>query len=230
MRFFFTNTYLSFNIYIATKSDGGCGEGVNTPGCEPGIRQFKSDHPPHLFTKSLRSSGIFFFIIIEVMKKQIVAYEEKYVNDVVKLIANFRVTLNGFKGNKTEPNLELAKEELNDYLNAKYPIYLAKLDDKIVGYTVLRVESEVVWVESLYVSNEHRREGFGSMLYEKAEEYSNNLGNDTLFYYVHPNNETMINFLKSKGYSVLNLIEIRKPFKGEKTKTKVKVGNNEFDY
>ena len=28
---------------------------------------------------------------------------------------------------------------------------------------------------------------------------------------------------------VLNLIEIRKPFKGEKNKTTIKVGNNEFD-
>ena len=41
---------------------------------------------------------------------------------------------------------------------------------------------------------------------------------------------SMINFLKSKGYTVLNLIEIRKPFKGEKNKTTIKVGNNEFDY
>ena len=164
------------------------------------------------------------------MKKQIVNYEEKYSNDVMKLIANFRVTLNSFKGIKSETNLELAKVELQDYLNAKYPVYLALLDDKVVGYTVLRIESDVVWVESLYINEEYRRKGFGSMLYEKAEEVSNELKNDTLFYYVHPNNETMINFLKSKGYSVLNLIEIRKPFKGEKTTTKIKVGNNEFDY
>ena len=56
------------------------------------------------------------------------------------------------------------------------------------------------------------------------------LKGDTLFNYVHPNNDAMINFLKSKGYTVLNLIEIRKPFKGEKNKTTIKVGNNEFDY
>lgn len=38
---------------------------------------------------------------------------------------------------------------------------------------------------------------------------------DTLFNYVHPNNDAMIKFLKSKG---------------EKNKTTIKVGNNEFDY
>ena len=42
---FFTNECLYYNIVNAVY--GGCGEGVNTPGCEPGIRQFKSDHPPH---------------------------------------------------------------------------------------------------------------------------------------------------------------------------------------
>ena len=41
---FFTNECLYYNIVNAVY--GGCGEGVNTPGCEPGIRQFKSDHPP----------------------------------------------------------------------------------------------------------------------------------------------------------------------------------------
>lgn len=164
------------------------------------------------------------------MKKQIVNYSKQYIDDVIKLIANFRVTLNSFKDIKSGPNLELAKVELNDYLNAKYPIYLALADDKVVGYTVLRVEGDVVWVESIYVSSEHRREGFGSMLFNKAEVYSESLKNDTLFNYVHPNNETMINFLKSKGYSVLNLIEIRKPFKGEKPSKKIKVNNNEFDY
>ena len=33
---------------------GGCGEGVNTPGCEPGMRQFNSGQPPH----SLKTRGI----------------------------------------------------------------------------------------------------------------------------------------------------------------------------
>ena len=32
---------------------GGCGEGVNTPGCEPGMRQFNSGQPPHSSSVSL---------------------------------------------------------------------------------------------------------------------------------------------------------------------------------
>ena len=87
-----------------------------------------------------------------------------------------------------------------------------------------------VWVESIYTLPEYRGKGIASALFEKAEEIGNKLGNDTVFNYVHPNNNRMINFLRKHGYSVLNLIEIRKPHKNEKLSTTIKVGENEFDY
>ena len=40
----------------------------------------------------------------------------------------------------------------------------------------------------------------------------------------------MIGFLRSKGYTVLNLIEIRKPYRGEKLTTTIRVDRNTFDY
>ena len=160
---------------------------------------------------------------------KVIKYEDKYFNDVTNLLANFRVTLRSFKGENTSPDVEDAKDELKQYLDEKFPLFIAINNDKAVGYVLLRVQG-VVWVEHIFVSEEYRKKGIGSMLYEKAEEYSTNLGGDTMFNYVHPNNDRMINFLKSKGYSVLNLIEIRKPFKGEKTKTKIEIGNNKFDY
>ena len=38
----------------------------NTPGCEPGIRQFESDHSPHAVINSEKASAIrcFFFAIL----------------------------------------------------------------------------------------------------------------------------------------------------------------------
>ena len=56
------------------------------------------------------------------------------------------------------------------------------------------------------------------------------MGEDTVFNFVHPNNEGMISFLRSKGYTVLNMIEIRKPYKGEKLTTTVSVDSHLFDY
>lgn len=76
----------------------------------------------------------------------------------------------------------------------------------------------------------YRRRGVASLLFDKAEAFSESLGNDTAFNWVHPNNDGVIAFLRSKGYTVLNLIEIRKPFNGEKTKTTVAVNGHSFDY
>ena len=156
-------------------------------------------------------------------------YNELYFNELSTLLASFRVVLQGFKGINATPDVESAKEELKDYIKEKWPIYVALDNSQIVGYILLKVDG-VVWVEHIYVKEEYQRQGVGTMLYTKAEEYSSKLGCDTLFNWVHPNNEKIISFLKSKGYSVLNLIELRKPFKGETPTTKIKVGNNEFDY
>ena len=160
---------------------------------------------------------------------QIKEYQGSYFNEVANLLASFRVVLQGFKGVKATPDVESAKEELGDYIKEKWPLYVAIDNNEVVGYILLKVDG-VVWVEHIYVRADHERQGIGSLLYNKAEEYSSKLGCDTLFNWVHPNNEKIISFLKSKGYSVLNMIELRKPFKGESPSTKIKVGNNEFDY
>ena len=158
---------------------------------------------------------------------KIFSYSEKYFDEVSNLLALFRAHLNSFKGIEVKPNYIDAKRELKSFsLDKNYPIYVCVDKDKVVGYMILRIDG-VVWVEQIYVREDYRRKGVASLLYKKAEEISNG---DTLFNYVHPNNNVMISFLKTKGYSVLNLIEIRKPYKNEKTKTIIKVGDNEFDY
>ena len=40
----------------------------------------------------------------------------------------------------------------------------------------------------------------------------------------------MIEFLRKRGYTVMNLIEIRKPYKDEKLTQTIVVGEHEFDY
>ncbi len=69
-----------------------------------------------------------------------------------------------------------------------------------------------------------------SLLFGKAEEIAGSMGDDTVYNFVHPNNEGMISFLRSKGYTVLNMIEIRKPYGGKKLTTTVRVNDHSFDY
>ena len=68
------------------------------------------------------------------------------------------------------------------------------------------------------------------MLFNKAEEIAALMGEDTVYNFVHPNNENMIRFLRAKGYTVLNMIEIRKPYEGEILSTTIHVGKEAFDY
>lgn len=156
--------------------------------------------------------------------------DENNVEEIAPLVADFRVELNSYKGIKSQPNIQEGKEDLLYFFKTQYPVFIAKEDGKAVGYLVCRIEDEVLWVEHLFVSHGYRRKGIASLLFQKAEEIGESMGQETVFNYVHPNNDRMIAFLRSKGYTVLNLIEIRKPYKDEKTSTTIKVDKHSFDY
>ena len=153
------------------------------------------------------------------------------VNDALaEMVALFRVELRSYKGIVSKPNVDAGREELEEYLTAGFPVFAAMIDGKCAGYVVCRIDSEVVWVESIFVKEEYRRQGIASALHSKAEEIAAFYGDDTVYNYVHPNNHRMIEFLRKRGYTVLNLIEIRKPYKGEKLTQTITVGEHEFDY
>ena len=152
------------------------------------------------------------------------------VENVAPLIAQFRVELRSYKGITSKADIEAAKGEFNDYIKSGYPIYAYKKDNEVAGYLVCRIDNEVVWVESLYVLKTHRKQGIATELFNAAEKLAISYGNDTLFNYVHPNNDNMISFLNKRGYNVLNLIEIRKKYKDENINEQIQIRKNVFDY
>lgn len=150
---------------------------------------------------------------------------------ISELIAQFRVELKQLKGITATPKIDQAKDEFKEYIEAKYPIFVAEDDNKeLLGYLVCRLDGSVVWAESLFVSNNARRSGIASRLYKEAENIAKELGGTTVFNWVHPNNDKIIKFLSKLGYNVLNLIEIRKPWENEILNQKIKVGNHEYNY
>ena len=160
---------------------------------------------------------------------KVIEFQEKYFEQTCKLLADFRVALRAFKNIKSEPDIDSARQELKWAIDDKWPIYLVEENNNIVGYMLLRID-DCVWVEHIYVTPSFRRKGVASLLYNKAEEVSKSIGGDTVYNFVHPNNDGMMSFLRSKGYTVLNLVEVRKPYKDETLNKKYKIGNNEFDY
>lgn len=153
------------------------------------------------------------------------------VNDALaEMVAFFRVELRSYKGIVSKPNVDAGREEMEEYLTAGFPVFAALVDGQYAGYVVCRVDSEVVWVESIFVKEDYRRHGVASALHRKAEEIATSYGEDTVYNYVHPNNHRVIEFLRKRGYTVLNLIEIRKPYAGENLTQTITVGEHEFDY
>lgn len=161
---------------------------------------------------------------------KIIKIDKETANLVAPLVADFRVTLREYKSIVSQADIDSGKEEIIDFLNSGYPVFAAEDDGVLQGYIVCRIEEPCLWVEHIYVSKEHRRKGIATLLFNKAEELAASMGEDTVFNYVHPNNENAICFLRSKGYTVLNMIEIRKPYKGERLTTTIKVDKNVFDY
>ena len=153
------------------------------------------------------------------------------VNDALaEMVALFRVELRSYKGIVSKHNIDAGREEMEEYLAAGFPVFAAIVDGEYAGYVVCRVDSQVVWVESIFVKEEYRHHGVATALHSKAEEIAATYGEDTVYNYVHPNNHRMIEFLRKRGYTVLNPIEIRKPYKGEKLTQTIAVGEHEFDY
>lgn len=161
---------------------------------------------------------------------RLIRINDSQAADVAVLLADFRVTLRGYKGIASEPDVPDALEEMREYLHKGWPVFAVEDDGALAGYMVLRIEEGVLWVEQLFVRPEYRRRGAGTLLFEKAEETARSMGEDTVYNYVHPNNDGMIAFLRAKGYTVLNLIEIRKPCGGEALTETIRVKNNDFDY
>ena len=146
------------------------------------------------------------------------------------LVADFRVTLNGYRGISSQPRVEAAREEIGEFLDAGFPSDAVEDGGELLGSMVCRMDAPCLWVEHLYVRESYRRKGGATLLFEKAEALAAAMGEDTVFNFVHPNNLGMIAFLRSKGYSVLNMIEIRKPYPGEQLQTTIPVGDAVFDY
>ena len=164
------------------------------------------------------------------MDMDIIKISKDNYNQFGSLVADFRVALKSYKGIKALPDAEAGESEMKEYIDSDFPCYAAVCDGESVGYIVCRVDAPCVWVESIYAKPEFRRIGVATQLFEKAEELAKSFGEDTVFNYVHPNNHGMIAFLRKHGYTVINLVEIRKPYKDEQLTQTIQVGEHAFDY
>lgn len=163
--------------------------------------------------------------VIDVKKVTVINYEK-----IIPLIARFRSELLTFKNIFKVPDLLSARQEVEEYLDKGMPIYMLEADGQALGYLLCRIDEPCVWVEQIYVVADHRRQGLASLLFKEAEKLAEARGEPTVYCHVHPNNHAVIQFLQSRGYSYLNLLELRKGYPGEEAMTKIRMSDYEFDY
>jgi ribosomal protein S18 acetylase RimI-like enzyme len=148
--------------------------------------------------------------------------------DFVKLMLEMRVVMASLNKTDIEISYEDATLEANGYFSENRQVFGIYQNDEIIGYSVLKTEDNVCWLDWLYVKPEHRGSSIASDLFDHAEAFAKELGNDELYIWVHPDNQQMLKFLKKKGYDLLNLIEVKK----EKPKSDygIDIFGNKFRY
>ena len=150
---------------------------------------------------------------------------------LVPLLAHFQVTMSRFHGRPLPTNFVEADRELQRYEGAAYRLFIGENEEKLpVAFLVCRIEADRVWAEALFVLPDYRRQGVGSALFQHAQMLAEELGGESVYNRVQPNNERMISFLRRHGYRVLNVIEIRKAISDDGDMSGIKVGLNMFDY
>ena len=88
------------------------------------------------------------------MKMEIREVKLNDINDeLAEMVALFRVELRSYKGITSTPNIAAGKEEIEEYLLAKFPVFVALVDENYAGYMVCRIQDAIVWVESIYVTD-----------------------------------------------------------------------------
>jgi len=148
--------------------------------------------------------------------------------DFVKMVIEMRMVLESLNKTDIKISYEDAALESKGYFTENRQVFGIYKNDEIIGYSVLKIEDCICWLDWLYVKPEFRGSSIASDLFDHAETFAKELENDQLYIWVHPDNQPMLRFLQKKGYDVLNLIEVKK----EKSKPnhKIEIFGNEFRY
>jgi GNAT superfamily N-acetyltransferase len=146
----------------------------------------------------------------------------------VKLVLEMRMIMDSL--NKTDIKFphDDAELEAKSCFSENRQVFGIYYDEELVGYSVLKTEDCVCWLDWIYVKPEFRGTNAASKLFDYSEKVAKEIGSDQLYIWVHPDNRPMLKFLKKKGYDVLNLIEVKKIKKN--INSVVMILDNQFRY
>ncbi len=131
-------------------------------------------------------------------------------SELVLMVYDFRVILSKLNKSTLEYTLKDALDEISEYFKENKTVFGLYDDELLIGFSVLKSEDKVFWLEWLFIDRKFRGFENASLLFDFTENFAKENGADQLYIWVHPDNKQMLRFLKKKGYDVLNLVEVKK--------------------
>jgi ribosomal protein S18 acetylase RimI-like enzyme len=65
------------------------------------------------------------------------------------------------EGHSNTMNVPQLAERMKGWINDKYVAYVAKLNSELVGYFLVRDDSDFIYIRHLFINESYRRNGFG---------------------------------------------------------------------
>lgn len=127
-------------------------------------------------------------------------------------ITNYFIKNTNFNFNFQEKSLQDTKNWYREHLEKNFPIIVCILDNNVLGWASLftfrnyRGYDKTVEV-SLYVKNEYKRMGIGSLLLQKIEEEAINRKFHSIVSVVTAGNDASINLHKKFGYEIVGIFK-----------------------
>ncbi len=136
---------------------------------------------------------------------------ENHLNEINE-ITNYSIINTNFNFNFEPKTLEDTKKWYYEHMEKNFPIIVCLIDDKVVGWASLstfrdyRGYDKTVEV-SLYVKNNYKRMGIGSLLLQKIEEKARNRKFNSIISVITGGNDASINLHKKFGYEIKGTFE-----------------------
>lgn len=136
---------------------------------------------------------------------------EDHLNEINE-ITNYSIINTNFNFNFEPKTLEDTKKWYYEHMEKNFPIIVCLIDDKVVGWASLstfrdyRGYDKTVEV-SLYVKNNYKRMGIGSLLLQKIEEKARNRKFNSIISVITGGNDASINLHKKFGYEIKGTFE-----------------------
>ena len=136
---------------------------------------------------------------------------EEHLKDINE-ITNYSILNTNFNFNFEAKTLEDTKKWYYEHLEKDFPIIVCLSNNQVVGWASLSTFREYRGYDktvevSLYVKNEHKRKGIGSLLLKSIEEEGKKRKYHAIVSAITGGNDASINLHKKFGYNVKCVFE-----------------------